>query len=87
MGLDRNEDGILDGDVPPPALQVARIGNNAVLNWPYAAAGYALETAPILDANSWSNSTDPLEILSGQNFVTNSLSPSGSRFFRLRFEP
>jgi YVTN family beta-propeller protein len=86
MGIDRNEDGILDGDVPLPTLQFARIGNNAVLNWPFSAAGFALETSAIINDNSWSNSTDPLEILSGQNFVTNSIS-GGSRFFRLRFQP
>ena len=87
MGIDRNEDGLLDGDVPPPSLQVARIGDSAVLNWPYSAAGFGLETAPILDAASWSNSSDPLEILNGQNFVTNALSSGGCRFFRLRFQP
>lgn len=86
MGIDRNEDGILDGDVPPPPLQVARVGNNAVLTWPLSAAGFSLETSVLLDSSAWSNSTDPVEILSGQNYVTNTLS-SGSRFFRLKFQP
>jgi hypothetical protein len=86
MGIDRNEDGVLDGDVPPPALQVVRLGSNAVLQWPYSAAGFSLETAAVLDSAAWTNSTDPVEILATQNFVTNSLAP-GTRFFRLRFQP
>jgi hypothetical protein len=86
MGMDRDEDGILDGDVPLPALQLALAGNSAIIRWPYAAAGFGLETATLLDPTAWSSATDPVEILSGQNFVTNTLS-NGDRFYRLRFQP
>ena len=86
MGIDRDEDGVLDGDVPPPLLQVARAGNNAVLNWPLSAAGYNLEMTPLVAPAAWNNSSDPIEILSGQNYVTNS-SGASSLFFRLRFQP
>jgi hypothetical protein len=86
MGIDRNEDAVLDGDVPLPSLQIVQAGNNAVINWPYGAAGFNLETEALLDPLAWTSSTDPVEILSGQNFVTNSLT-SGPKFFRLRFQP
>jgi len=84
MGIDRNEDGVLDADVPPPALQIAQAGDNTVINWPFSAAGFALQTADLSLANGWSSALDPVEILNGRNYVTNSLS-SGARFYRLRF--
>jgi hypothetical protein len=83
MGIDRDEDGLLDGDVPLPSLHLARNSNGAVLNWPLSAAGFDLQSSDVLSAPAWSNSADPIEILGGQNYVTNSL-PSGSRFFRLK---
>ena len=86
MGIDRDEDGVLDGDLPAPALQIARVGNNAVINWPYNAAGFNLETTAWLSPSGWTNANDPVEIVTGQNFVTNSLT-SGGTFFRLRFQP
>jgi hypothetical protein len=69
-----------------PRLQIAQTGNATVINWPYSAAGFNLETTFSLDSLGWSSSTDPVEILSGQNFVTNSIS-LGPRFFRLKFQP
>jgi YVTN family beta-propeller protein len=83
MGIDRDEDGLLDGDVPPPALQLARSSDGAILNWPLSAAGYDLQFSDFVSPPTWSNSPDPVEILGGQNYVTNSLS-TGSRFFRLK---
>jgi DNA-binding beta-propeller fold protein YncE len=83
MGIDRNSDGVLDGDVPPPQLQIAQAGSNAVLNWPLSAAGFNLETTPNLSPVTWSNVTDPVEIVGLQNFLTNTPS-GGAKFFRLR---
>ena len=83
MGIDRYEDGVLDGDVPPPSLQINVAGANSVLTWPYSAAGFGLEFTPTLAPSAWSNVTDPLEIISGRNYVTNPVSPS-ARFYRLR---
>jgi YVTN family beta-propeller protein len=82
MGIDRDEDGVLDGDVPPPSLQINIAGANPVLNWPYSAAGYGLEFTPTLAPSAWSNVADPLEIISGRNYVTNPVAPN-ARFFRL----
>jgi DNA-binding beta-propeller fold protein YncE len=85
MGIDRNEDGILDGDVPPPQLQIALASGQKVLNWPYSAAGFGLEESASLSPGSWSNVPDPWEIINQSNYVTNSSSSAGA-FFRLRFQ-
>jgi len=82
MGIDRDEDGVLDADVPAPNLRLVKNGGNGVLNWPYSAAGFALESSDILQPIAWTNVPDPLEIVGDQNYVSNSLS-SGARFFRL----
>jgi YVTN family beta-propeller protein len=82
MGIDRDEDGVLDGDVPPPNLHLAKSGGSGIFNWPYSAAGFTLESSPILPPIAWTNVPDPLEIIGDQNYVTNALSGS-ARFFRL----
>jgi YVTN family beta-propeller protein len=82
MGIDRDEDGLLDGDVPPPTLHVARSSDGAVLNWPLSAAGFDLQSADSLSA-IWGNAPDPIEILGNQNYVTNSAT-AAARFFRLK---
>jgi YVTN family beta-propeller protein len=83
MGIDRDLNGLLDGDTPPPRLGIAQAGGNTVLNWPYNAAGFNLEAAGALNPAGWSNVLDPLEIVGNQNFVTNSPS-SALQFYRLR---
>jgi YVTN family beta-propeller protein len=85
MGIDRNLDGVLDSDVPPPSLQIAQVPGSIVLNWPYRAAGFALQTAPALSTSNWSNVLDPLEIIGTQNFVTNS-QPASAQFYRLKLQ-
>jgi YVTN family beta-propeller protein len=85
MGIDRDEDGVLDGDVPLPSLSIAQSAGNAILNWPFSAAGFALEsTTSLLPPSSWTNVADPVEIITGQNFVTNALS-GDAKYFRLIF--
>jgi hypothetical protein len=85
IGIDRDEDGLLDGDVPPPTLHLARISDTSILNWPLSAAGFNLQIADSL-SSIWSNSLDPIEILGSQNYVTNTLS-TGGQFFRLKSAP
>jgi YVTN family beta-propeller protein len=85
MGIDRDLDGVLDGDVPPPGLQIAQVPGSTILNWPYSAAGFALQTTPALFPGSWSNAPEPLEIIGNQNFVTNATA-TGSEFYRLKFQ-
>ncbi len=85
MGIDRDEDGLLDGDVPPPRLDLDIVGGRAVLGWPYSAAGYALESAALPAGAYWTNAADPVVISNSRNYVTNTLAPD-TRFYRLKRE-
>jgi hypothetical protein len=85
MGIARNEGGVLDGDVPPPQLQIALASGQKVLNWPYNAVGFSLEEAASLSPGSWTNAPEPWEIIGPNNYVTNSSSSAGA-FFRLHFQ-
>jgi len=82
IGIDRDLNGVLDADEPLPTLQIAQAGASAVINWPFHAVGFNLETATGLSSPSWSSVTDAVEIVGTRNFVTN-VSP-GTKFFRLR---
>lgn len=83
MGIDRNLNGVLDGDEPLPRLRISQAGGNAVIYWPLGAAGFNLEVADSLASGSWSNVSSPVEIVNNFNFVTNPPVP-GARYFRLR---
>ena len=62
----------------------AQVAAGAVINWPYSAAGFGLETAENLLPGAWTNVGEPIEILGGLNYVTNQIS-GRARFYRLRF--
>jgi hypothetical protein len=83
IGIDRNVNGILDGDEPRPALRIARSGSSAVVAWPTNRSDYFLERAPGLSATSWNLDTSPRSIVGSEFMVTNSPALS-NRFFRLR---
>jgi YVTN family beta-propeller protein len=83
MGIDRNGDGVLDADVPPPRLQIASSGRSFTIHWPLGAAGFILETSDTLLPGSWSSATNGVEIIGSENYITNS--PAGTaKFYRLR---
>jgi YVTN family beta-propeller protein len=81
MGIDRDEDGILNADVPPPSLQISFVSNNIVVSWPLSASAYTLQTAGSL--SNWSNATDAVEIINNRNYITNTLTDS-ARLYRLK---
>jgi hypothetical protein len=83
MGIDRDLDGVLDADVPPPSLNIAPSENGVVLYWPYSSSGYVLESTPTLSSATWTAVPDPVEILGNQNYVTNPPATDAS-FYRLR---
>ncbi|MDB6113023.1 MAG: hypothetical protein JWR69_4773 [Pedosphaera sp.] len=86
MAIDRDLDGVLDGDVALPALQAVASGGNLVLSWPYSAAGYVLESSPTLSSTSiWTTVAAPLVIVGSQNLLTNNPT-STARFYRLRLD-
>jgi len=82
MGIDRNLDGVLDFDEPPPKLQIARVANQTVLSWPLDAVGFQLEQAAS-PAGPWSANTNAVVMVNQSNFVTNHLADV-VRFFRMR---
>jgi len=85
MGVDRDEDGVLDGDVPAPLLGIWGNTGTSGINWPYSAAGYNLETSTDLAPASWTGDSDPVEIMNGLNWVTNSPGPA-AKFYRLHLQ-
>jgi YVTN family beta-propeller protein len=83
LGIDRNGDGILDGDEPMPALRLARADGNAVVAWSTNANGFVLERSATLPASNWSPDTNVRTVIGSEFAITNVLSPTNS-FFRLR---
>jgi hypothetical protein len=82
-GIDRNADGILDGDVSAPLLRIADSASTAVISWPTNAGGFVLERVGQLPSTNWRVDTT-IRGISGADFnVTNSFSIS-NLFFRLR---
>ncbi len=83
LGIDRNENGVLDADEPRPSLRIATAGAKAVIAWSTNRAGYLLERATALPATNWNPDTNIRGIVGPDFNVTNSLSLS-NHFFRLR---
>jgi YVTN family beta-propeller protein len=81
MGIDRDEDGVLNADVPAPSLQISGNSSSIVVTWPLSASAYTLQSATAL--SSWTNSSDPVEIIGNRNYVTNSIAAT-AKFYRLK---
>ncbi len=82
IGIDRDGDGVLDGDEPIPTLRIAQDGPNAIVAWPTNAA-LVLERSTSLPAVNWAPDTNLRGVSGGEFTITNPVSP-GSVFFRLR---
>jgi len=83
IGIDRNENGTLDGDEPRPSLRITSTGGNAIVAWSTNRAGYVLERATSLPSTSWNTDTSIRGVVGTEFNVTNSLT-SSNLFFRLR---
>jgi len=84
-GIDRNLNGTMDADEPPPQLHIAMTGTNAIVRWPLSATGFNLEESSSLSPANWMTWTNPIAITSNQNFATNALA-TGVKYFRLRMQ-
>jgi hypothetical protein len=82
-GIDRNLDGVLDGDVPPPSLRIARAATNSIVAWSTNASGFVLERSSSLPATNWSPETSVRGVAGAEYNVTNALTQT-NRFFRLK---
>ena len=85
MGIDRNQDGVLDGDTPPPMLNITQSNGQTLISWPYSAAGFSLESSSSLSLPNWTTVSNAVEISSGQNIVTNTPG-AGAQFYRLHYQ-
>ena len=83
IGIDRNENGVLDGDEPRPLLRISSIGTNAIVAWPTNRANFLLERATSLPALNWDPDTNVRSVVGSDFNVTNSLAQT-NLFFRLR---
>jgi hypothetical protein len=66
----------------PLLLSIARQQTNAVLSWTNAAAGYTLQSTPVLNPPAWTNVLDPVTVASGHFIVTNAIT-TNRMFYRL----
>jgi YVTN family beta-propeller protein len=82
LGIDRNVNGVLDGDEPLPSLQIVRAATNTIVAWSTNSAGFVLETTSALPA-PWQTETSVRGVVGTEFHVTNVLAPN-DRFFRLR---
>jgi YVTN family beta-propeller protein len=83
MGIDRNLDGVLDGDTTPPLLAITAAGPNVLVSWPTNAAGFLLERARELPSTNWRPDTSRRALVGPSFQVTNTVS-SNALYFRLR---
>jgi hypothetical protein len=83
MGIDRNVDGVLDGDTPPPSLAIARANPNLLISWSTNAPGFVLERADDVSSTNWRIDTSRRGIVGPSFQVTNSVG-SNRLYFRLR---
>lgn len=83
MGIERRQNGVLDGDLPAPQLRIARTAPNMVVAWPTNANGFLLETTSILPGTNWSPETSIRAVVDSEFNVTNT-GAATSRFFRLK---
>jgi hypothetical protein len=83
LGIDRNMDGILDGDTPQPSLRIAKATADTVVAWSTNASGFVLEASPVVPAANWATETSVRGVAGSEFNVTNAPTQSG-RFFRLR---
>jgi len=83
MGIDRDSDGVLDGDVPTPKLEITRAETEVLVTWPTYATGFVLERTTFLSDTDWQPSANGLNTGTGRYELRSSLSAS-SLFFRLR---
>jgi hypothetical protein len=82
-GGDRDDDFVRDADEPPPALSIAVIVTDSVVEWPRDPGGWVLEESPNLSSTHWRAVTRPLESIAG-GFRLRDPGTVPGRFYRLK---
>jgi YVTN family beta-propeller protein len=80
--IDRNLNGILDGDEPRPTLTLSRASTNLVIAWP-TNTPFVLETASALPAANWNTETSVRGIVGSSLNITNATTNT-AQFYRLK---
>ena len=83
MGIERRQNGVLDGDQPAPRLRIARTAPNTIVAWPTNANGFLLEAISALPGTNWTPETSLRAVVDTEFNVTNTVA-STNRFFRLK---
>jgi hypothetical protein len=83
LGIDRDLDGVLDGDTPAPSLRITPALTNTIVAWSTNASGFLLEATTSLPGTNWSPDTNVRGITGGEFNVTNGPTEI-QRFFRLK---
>lgn len=83
MGIDRDENGVLDGDEPRPSVRIARNGTQSVVAWPTNRAGFYLERATSIPAAQWNADTN-IRGVTGPDFTVTNATAVSNLFFRLK---
>lgn len=83
LGIDRNGNGLPDGDEPLPSLGISLAVSAPLLAWPAAGAGHVLEFTISLNPPNWQPVTEPRGT-SGSNINVADPTAGTQRFYRLR---
>lgn len=83
MGIDRNWNGVLDGDETPPLLAAFRSGTGITISWPTNSGGVVLEFNESLSPSSWRTET-MAQSVDGDRRVVALPMANQQRFYRLR---
>ncbi len=83
LAIDRDADGVLDGDEPMPALGVSLAAGQPQLAWPGADAALVLEFSDSLAPDTWQPVTEP-RVTSGPAVIAADPGAGAQRFYRLR---
>jgi DNA-binding beta-propeller fold protein YncE len=83
LALDRDENGIMDGDEPLPRRALSLVGGVPQVAWPAAGAGHVLEFTDSLQPANWQPVTQSRNAAGGSIAVTDPTA-GPRRFYRLR---
>jgi YVTN family beta-propeller protein len=83
MGIDRNWNGVLDGEESPPLLTAVRSDMSLLISWPTNSVGVLLEIADNLSSPNWRAETTVRSLSADRVAVTVPMTDQ-NRFYRMR---
>jgi len=83
MGIDRDLNGVLDGEEMPPSLAAERLETGVRISWPTNTMGIVLEFSESLAPPNWRTETS-VQSVDAARFIVTVLIANQQRFYRLR---